>query len=120
MAESAPVHPWIALLREALQSLESALLSGEAPAVEVASARVHAVLKQAPKTAEFGEPGSALRADMLKAAQQFGQLRQAVLRASAHNQRAIQSLLPREARPATYGRGIGAPASGAGQAYLLA
>lgn len=120
MAANTPVHPWIVSLRQTLEDLEKALLSGDAPAVETASAQVQAVLKLAPKTAEFGQPGSALRIDMLQAAQHFGKLRQAVLRASAQNQRAIKSLLPEQAKPATYGRGIGSSTGGAGQAYLSA
>jgi hypothetical protein len=120
MAQNFPVHPWIVSLREGLQALEAALMSGDAPAVETASAQVQAVLKQAPKTAEFGAPGSALRIDMVEAAHHFGQLRQTLLRASAQNQRAIKSLLPGQAQAPTYGRGMGPAARGAGKAYLSA
>jgi hypothetical protein len=58
---------------------------------------------------------------MLNAAQRFGQLRQAVLRAQAQSQRAVRSLLPQQA-PGTYGRLAGQsprPAAPAG-AYLSA
>lgn len=121
MAENIPAHPWIASLRQKLEGLEAALLTGEAPAVEAASALVQSVLQKAPKTAEFGLPGSALRIDMMQAAHHFGQLRQTVLRASAQNQRAIKVLLPQHTQP-TYGRTPGASGamSGAGQAYLSA
>ena len=120
MTNQLPAHPWIARLRSALDGLEAALLTGDATAVQGASASVQTVLQQAPKTAEFDEPGSALGADMLQAAHRFGQLRKAVLRANAHNQRAIQSLMPRQALPATYGRGMGAATGGVGRAYLSA
>jgi hypothetical protein len=120
MAENFPVHPWIATLRQSLQDLEAALLSGQAPAVQAASALVQSVLQQAPKTAEFGRPGSALRIDMVQAAHHFGQLRQTMLRASAQNQRAIKSLLPEQVQAPTYGRGMGSGVRGAGQAFLSA
>jgi hypothetical protein len=121
MAQNIPVHPWIATLRQKLEGLEAALLKGDALAVETASALVQTVLQQAPKTAEFGRPGSALRIDMMHAAQHFGQLRQAVLRSGAQNQRAIKSLLPQQAQP-TYGRTTGTSGAlgGAGRAYLSA
>jgi hypothetical protein len=114
-------HPWIAALQKGLDQLETALLAGDAAAVEAASAQVQGVLQQAPKTAAFSAPGS-LRTDMLQAAQRFGQLRQAVLRLQAQSQRAVNSLLPQQA-PATYGgRAAGKPFgnNGAGQAYLRA
>jgi hypothetical protein len=114
-------HPWIAALRVGLDGLEKALLKDDAPAIERASAHVQAVLQKAPKTAEFGVAGSTLREDMLAAAQRFAQLRQAVLRGSAHNQRAVHSLLPQQT-PSTYGRMAGQNPStgGAGRAYLSA
>lgn len=120
-ATTASAHPWIVSLQAGLDALEKALLQGDAPGVEVASAQVQAVLQAAPKTAEFGVAGSTLGIDMRHAAQRFGQLRQAVLRASAHSQRAVQSLLPQQA-PATYGPLAGARAStgGAGRAFLSA
>jgi hypothetical protein len=116
-----PTHPWIASLKAGLDGLEQALLQGDPEAVERASAGVQTVLQQAPKTAEFGVPGSTLRSDMQEAAQRFGQLRQAVLRASAQSQRAVRSLLPRQV-PGTYGRMAGAASStgGAGRAFLSA
>lgn len=120
MAERPVVHPWIASLRQRLDALEAALLQGDAPAVEVASASIQKVLQQAPKTAEFAIEGSSLRIDMLQAAHRFGQLRQTVLRASALNQRALKSLLPQQALPATYGNSMGSKTRGAGQAYLSA
>lgn len=117
-----PTHPWIVTLRQRLSGLETALLLGDANAVEAASAGVQAVLQQAPKTAEFGLPGSTLRPDMLQAAHHFGQLRQTVMRANAQNQRAINSLLPQTlaTQGNTYGRGPVAAGRGAGQAYLSA
>ncbi len=114
-------HPWIAALQTGLDRLEVALLAGDAPGVEAASAQVQTVLQEAPKTAEFGMPGS-LRTDMLQAAHRFGQLRQAVLRAQAQNQRALRSLMPQQA-PATYGPAAAkgfASTGGAGQSYLRA
>lgn len=118
-------HPWIVALQDSLDGLEKALLQGDAPGVEQASARVQAVLQQAPRTAEFAVPGSLLKLDMAHAAQRFGQLRQAVLRSAAQNQRALHSLLPQTAPQATYGRpmgGMGGASStgGAGRAYLSA
>lgn len=121
MTQRTVIHPWIAALRVGLDGLEKALLKGDAPGVERASAHVQSVLQKAPKTAEFGVPGSTLREDMLAAAQRFAQLRQAVLRGSAQSQRAVRSLLPQQV-PGTYGRLAGQTSStgGAGQAYLSA
>ena len=120
MTESASrQHPWISALQAELDGLEKALLAGDAPGVEQASARVQTVLQRAPRTQEFGVPGSTLRPDMARCAQRFAQLRQAVLRSAAQNQRALHSLLPQTAAQATYGRphsGLG----GAGRAYLSA
>lgn len=122
MNPAAPTtHPWIDSLQVRLDRLERALLAGDAAGVEQASADVQTVLQQAPKTAAFSVPGT-LRSDMQQAAQRFGQLRQAVLRAHAKSQRAVNSLLPQQA-PQTYGAvATGKPfaSSGAGQAYLRA
>ena len=103
MTQRTSPHPWIAALQVGLDGLEKALLQGDAPAVERASQHVQAVLKKAPRTADFGVPGSRLRDDMQQAAHRFGLLRQAVLRAQAQSQRAVQSLLPQQAT-GTYGR----------------
>lgn len=120
MNPSTTPHPWIAELQAGLDQLERALLMGDAVAVERSSAQVQGVLQKAPKTAAFAVPGS-LRADMHQAAQRLGQLRQAVLRAQAQNQRALHSLMPQRA-PATYGQahGMSSRTSGAGQAFLRA
>lgn len=121
MAESKnAVHPWIASLRAQLDGLEAALVQGDAVAVEACSARVQSVLQQAPRTAEFGQPGSALRLDMVQAAHRLGQLRQTALRAGAQNERALRSLLPEKAKQPTYGRLNGSTRSGPGQAFLSA
>ena len=82
---STTAHPWITDLRTRLDALEAALLSGDANEVEAASAQVQANLQGAPKTADFGQAGTQLRADMLEQAQRFGQLRQAVMRAVAQS-----------------------------------
>jgi hypothetical protein len=121
MTQRSFTHPWIAALRVGLDGLEKALLKGDAPAVERASAHVQAVLQKAPKTADFGVAGSTLREDMLAAAQRFALLRQAVLRGNAQSQRAVHSLLPNQA-PGTYGRLAGQNPStgGAGRAFLSA
>ncbi len=122
MTPNAPkTHPWIAALQTGLDGLEVALLAGDAAGVERASAQVQGVLQHAPRTAEFAVPGT-LRIDMEKAAQRFGQLRQAVLRTQAQSQRAVKSILPQTAQP-TYGpmggRAYGST-GGAGQGYLRA
>jgi hypothetical protein len=118
---STTAHPWITELRTRLDALEAALLRGDATEVESASAQVQAVLQHAPKTAEFGQAGGTLRSDMLEQAQRFGQLRQAVMRANGHNERALRSLMPGQAKPPTYGRPNGpSPTGGAGQAFLSA
>ena len=104
MDERPTFHPWIARLRQNLDGLEAALLQGDAPAVETASASVQGVLQQAPKTAEFGIEGSSLRIDMLQAAHRFGQLRQTVLRAQAQSERTLRNLMPDQANKPTYGR----------------
>ena len=121
MNQRPSTHPWIVALRVGLDGLEKALLQGDAPGVERASAHVQSVLQRAPKTADLAVPGSTLREDMMAAAQRFGQLRQAVLRAQAQSQRAVHSLLPQQA-PGTYGRlgGQHASTGGAGRAYLSA
>lgn len=121
MTQRTSPHPWIAALQVGLDGLEKALLQGDAPAVERASQHVQTVLKKAPRTADFGTPGSRLREDMLQAAQRFGHLRQAVLRAQAQSQRAVRSLLPQQV-PGTYGRLAGQNSStgGAGHGYLSA
>ena len=41
-------HPWIGSLQVELDALEAALLRGDAPAVELASAAMQKVLQQAP------------------------------------------------------------------------
>jgi hypothetical protein len=114
-------HPWLAALEEGLDGLESALMQGDAGAVQTTSAGVQGILQRAPRTSEFASAGSTLHADMQQAAQRFGQLRQAVLRATAQSQRAVHSLLPQQT-PATYGRQLGQPSStgGAGRVYLSA
>ncbi len=120
-ANALKTHPWIAALQTGLDSLEVALLAGDAAAVEQASAQVQGVLQQAPRTAEFAVPGT-LRIDMERAAQRFGQLRQAVLRTQAQSQRAVKSILPQTAQP-TYGAMAGrayGSTGGAGQGYLRA
>lgn len=122
MSQAPDTHPWIASLQTGLDRLERALLDSDPDGVEKASAQVQTVLQKAPKTAEFAVPGSSLRIDMLQAAQRFGQLRQTVLRAGAQSQRALNSLLPQQARPSTYNR-LAGPASslgGAGRGYLSA
>lgn len=115
-------HPWITSLQAGLDGLERALLEADPDSVERCSAHIQAVLKQAPKTAEFGVAGSRLRHDMLQAAHRFGQLRQTVLRASAQNRRSLNTLLPSQAAQPTYGRQPGATGStgGAGHGYLSA
>lgn len=122
MNPNAPkTHPWIAALQTGLDTLEVALLAGDAAGVERASAQVQGVLQNAPRTAEFAVPGT-LRIDMEKAAQRFGQLRQAVLRAQAQSQRSVKSILPQTAQP-TYGSKAGrayGSTGGAGQGYLRA
>ncbi len=99
-------HPWIATLQASLDTLEAALLQGDAAGVEQASAAMQTVLQQAPRTPEFAVPGNTLRHDMQNAAQRFAQLRSAVLRATAQSERAVGSLLPQQAlqRQPTYGR----------------
>jgi hypothetical protein len=117
-----PSHPWLGQLHTALDSLAAALLRGDAPATEQASAAVQAILQRAPQSTEMNDGGQALRADIRKVSERFAQLRQAVLRNAAQSQRAVQSLLPR-ATPATYGRQHGpSPSSngGAGRGFLTA
>jgi hypothetical protein len=116
-------HPWIGSLQAELDALEAALLRGDAPGVEQASAALQAVLQEAPKTVAFSESDSPLRRDTQTAAQRFAQLRQAVLRSRAHSERAVASLLPQQAmqRQPTYGRMV-KPSSlgGAGRGFLSA
>lgn len=112
-------HPWILQLQGALDALEKALLAGEATAVESASAQVQAILKNAPRTAEFQAEGSTLAQDLPPAAQRFAQLRQAVLRAQAQSQRAVASLIPQTAAAPVYGRS-GQGSAPASRGYLSA
>lgn len=118
-----PSHPWIGSLQAELDALEAALLRGDAPGVEQASAALQAVLLQAPRTPAFAHPDNALRRDTHTAAQRFAQLRQAVLRANAQNERGVASLLPQLAqqRQPTYSRMV-KPSSlrGAGRGFLSA
>ena len=116
-----PPHPWLLALQPGPDGLESALLDGDAEAVRLACAGVQTTLQRAPRTSEFAQPGSSLHTDMQRAAQRFGQLRHAVLRASAQSQRAVHSLLPQQA-PAPPGRQPGqvSTTGGAGRAYLSA
>lgn len=114
-------HPWIGSLQVELDALEAALLRGDAPAVELASAAMQKVLLQAPPVIALGEPGSDQQQALLSAAERFSRLRQAVLRANAQSQRAVTSLLPQHAQHPTYGRQVGAPGmGGAGRGYLSA
>jgi hypothetical protein len=122
-AATTPSHPWIGSLQAELDALEAAVLRGDAPGVERASAAMQAVLHQAPRTPEFKNPDSPLRRDTQSAAQRFAQLRQAVLRASAQNERAVGSLLPQQALQGqpTYGRMVKtSPLGGAGRGFLRA
>ncbi|QHE88074.1 hypothetical protein [Hydrogenophaga sp. BPS33] len=116
-------HPWIESLQAELDALQAALLRGDAPGVEQASAAMQAVLQQAPKTPDFANPDSALRRDTQNAAQRFAQLRQAVLRTNAQNERAVASLLPQQdpRRQPTYSRMV-KPSTlrGAGRGFLTA
>jgi hypothetical protein len=110
-------------LQAELDALEAALLRGDAPGVEQASAAMQAVLQQAPRTPAFADPDSALRRDTQSAAQRFAQLRQAVLRSNAQNERAVASLLPQQSlqRQPTYGRMVKpSPLGGAGRGFLTA
>lgn len=116
-------HPWIGSLQAELDALQAALLLGDAAGVERASAAMQAVLRQAPRGADMANPESPLHRDTQLAAQRFAQLRQAVLRANAQNERALGSLLPQQAlqRQPTYGRMV-KPSSlgGAGRGFLSA
>jgi hypothetical protein len=120
MARTASTHPWIASLQERLDGLESALLSGDAAAVEAASAQVQAAMKSAPRAADIKQRGQAMQADMDMAAQRLSQLRQAVVRASAQNDRVLNNLLPGQAKQPTYGRLSISTRNGPGQAFLSA
>lgn len=114
-------HPWILALQGQLDGLEQSLLSGDATGVARASAGVQAAMQNPPRTAELGANGGSLRADLQLVATRFGQLRQAVLRAQAHNQRGLHTLLPQQAKP-TYGQlaGVKPSTGGAGRAFLSA
>jgi hypothetical protein len=98
-----PAAPWTAHVNGQLDGLERALLQGDAPAVERASAAVQAALQQAPRSADL-QAGhfEALR----EAARRFTQLRAATLRAAALNERALGSLLPDHLQKPTY-QGLG-------------
>lgn len=114
---------WIGSLQAELDALEAALLCGDAPGVERASAAMQQALQQAPKTRDFADPDSALHRGTASAAQRFAQLRQAVLRANAQNERGVASLLPQLAlqRQPTYGRMVKTPSTGgAGRGFLAA
>lgn len=114
-------HPWIQSLHAGLDGLETALLAGDALAVETASAQVQRVLQQAPRTADFMQPGQdALRSSLPQAAQRFGQLRQAVVRAHAQSQRAVQSLVPHAPAVGTYNAAGTGQIAPRGRAYLSA
>ncbi len=113
-------HPWIGSLQVELDALEAALLRGDAPAVELASAAMQKVLLQAPPVIALGEPGSDQQQALLSAADRFARLRQAVLRANAQSQRAVNSLLPQHTQQPTYGRQGAASVSSAGRGYLSA
>ena len=106
-----------------LDALQAALLRGDGPGVEQASAAMQAVLQQAPKTPAFADPDSPLHRDTQTAAQRFAQLRQAVLRTSAQNERAVASLLPQQSlqHQPTYSRMV-KPSTlrGAGRGFLSA
>jgi hypothetical protein len=122
-ATTTPHQPWIDSLQAELDALEAALLRGDAPGVEQASAAMQAVLQQAPRTPAFADPDSALRRDTQSAAQRFAQLRQAVLRSNAQNERAVASLLHQQSlqRQPTYGRMVKpSPLGGAGRGFLTA
>jgi hypothetical protein len=115
-------HPWIGSLQAELDALEAALLRGDAPGVEQASAALQAVLQQAPMAAAAGSDAT-LQQDTQSAAQRFARLRQAVLRANAQNQRALTSLLPQQAmqQQPTYGRMVKpSTTGGAGRGFLTA
>lgn len=102
-----PAATWIAHVNGQLDGLERALLQGDAPAVEAASAAVQAALQQAPRAAELqAGPVDALR----DAARRFTQLRAAMLRAAALNERALGSLLPDHLQKPTY-QGLGQAAA---------
>lgn len=113
-------HPWILSLRESLNGLETALISGDALAVEKQASAVQMLMSKPPKKADFAQPASGLQSDLRQAGQHFAQLHQTVLRAGAKNQRAVKSLMPQHAQPATYGSGRGSGSSGAGRAFLSA
>lgn len=99
MTSPQPAHPWIAALHGHLDGLERALLQGNAPAVEQASAAVTNALRQAPRSLDLrGADASALQS----AAQRFTQLRAATVRAAALNERALGSLLPDHLQKPTY------------------
>lgn len=97
MSPSRPSLPWLSLLNEQLDALERALLQNDAPAAESASAGVQAALQQANTTPERAD-GPALQA----AGQRLAQLRSAMHRAAALNQRALGSLLPDHRQEPTY------------------
>jgi hypothetical protein len=97
MDTPSPDLPWLTQLHQRLDALERALLQGDAPAAERASEGVHNALKQAPARAERFD-GAALQS----AAQRLAQLRSAMHRAAALNERALGSLLPDHLQKPTY------------------
>lgn len=99
MTERARPHPWIEALQARLDRLEVALLQGDAPGVEQASAAVQTALQQAPRTADLVHGHAAA---LQAAARRFAQLRAATVRAAALNERALGSLLPDHLQQPTY------------------
>lgn len=120
--KTAAVAPqaWLASLHEGLDALEGALLHNDPMAVERASAQVQGVLQNLLSRVELAAQGPAVREDLHAAARRFSQLRQAVLRASAQSQRAVNSLLPQQ-NVSTYQRRPGQMGGrGPSQGYLSA
>ena len=113
MSASHP-HPWIEALQARLDRLEVALLQGDAPAVERASAEVQTALQQAPRTADLVHGHAAA---LQAAARRFSQLRAATVRAAALNDRALGSLLPDHLQQPTYQAMAGRGAARAARGY---
>ncbi|MEZ5701742.1 MAG: hypothetical protein R3E42_06905 [Burkholderiaceae bacterium] len=98
MAHPASTHPGSPSCKNSSGRLEKVLLSGDATAVETASAQVQAAMSAAPRPAETKNWGPPCRPSSDMAALRLSQLRQTVGCASAQNDRVLNNLLPGQAK----------------------
>lgn len=125
LRQAATLEAPLAAVEEGLSALSMALHRQDAPAVERMAAELHTALAAAVdhfgRAAQTGGVPPTMRRRLALAGGQVAAQREALARATASLDRAIDVLLPRlPAQPALYGSGGNTPRSSSGSGSLLA